>query len=195
MENQEIKNKLENIEILLQTIIQTSNDPKVKSQEKQALTDAIISVNATKEEMKGLISEEKKLLNNFKPTVEVKQMTVDVDLTQPWYWVSAAILLLAISIGLNFHFYNKKEFYRIENAKKMPNYMKYKYIKYYIDEGFIEKLDKDFKANFKEMNDKILQREEELFNAANAEAEAEQKAAEAERLRHVADSLNSIKRY
>lgn len=193
MENQEIKNKLENIEILLQTIIQTSNDPKVKAQEKQALNDAINSVNATKEEIKGIISEEKKLLNNFKPTVEVKQMTVD--LTQPWYWVSAAILLLAISIGLNFHFYNKKEFYRIENAKKMPNYMKYKYIKYYIDEEFIEKLDKDFKENFKEMNNKVLLREEELFNAANAEAEAKQKAAEVERLRHVSDSLNNIKRY
>lgn len=198
MENTEIKNKLENIEILLSTFIQTVNDPKKKAEESEALTKAIESINSTQKEISGLISQEKALIENFKPAVEVKNYSINVK--EPLFWVAGSIGFMLICFTAAFftsrHYYNESEYYQTKANEYFDNNFKYKYMKLFWGEEtekVFKAFDKEYDANWAKYNKQIEKRERELDEMHRASDESKLKAKEAMRLRQKADSLRNAK--
>lgn len=192
MENSEIKDKLENLEILLSSFIQTANDPKKRAEDSELFKKAIEGINSTQKEIEGLISKEKHLIENFKPVVEVKNYSINVK--EPLYWIGGAIVVMLICFVISFSLYQSKEKFENESAVKDWNYMKYKYLVLFGDyqtRSSLKEFDKDYEKNWKKYDQQIIQREKELQEAAMAAKEAEIKAAEAKKLKQRADSLRN----
>lgn len=190
MENQEILTKLENLEILLSTFIQSANDPQKRQKEAEFLNDVRKQTEVLNEEVKGLISEEKRLVEGFNPAVEVRHYSVNVK--EPLYWIAGAILAIIIAFGVSFYLYHEKEQYKKESEHKDWNYMKYKYLMLFSDPRTtkeLKKFDADYHQNWIDYDKKIIKRERELEEAARAAKQAELKAKEAEVLKQKADSL------
>lgn len=190
MENTEIKEKLESIEILLSAFINTANDPEKKKAEGEALAKAVESMTSAKNEISGLISQEKALIQNFKPTYEVKNVSVNVK--EPLWWIFGAMVAVLISGCVCYGLYNTKEKYKLESETKDWNYMKYKYLQLLWSPEMTKALndfDKDYSANWAKYDKEIRQREADIEvankTAANAKlqreaaAKAEQEAREA----------------
>lgn len=192
MENQEILTKLENLEILLSTFIQSANDPQKRQKEAEFLTDVRKQTESLNNEIKGLISEEKRLIEGFNPAVEVRNLTVDVK--KPLFWIAGAILAIMLSFGTGFYLYQRMTKYKKESEHKDWNYMKYKYFQLLADpqtRKSIKAFDEDYKENWIEYDKAIRKRERELQEAAMAAREAELKAKEATALKQRADSLRN----
>lgn len=192
MENTEIKDKLENIEILLSTFIQTVNDPKKKAEESEVLTKAIESINSTQKEISGLISKEKALIENFKPAVEVKNYSVNVK--EPLWWIAGALAAILISGCVCYGFYETKEKYKLESETKDWNYMKYKYFEMFgtpETQRSLKAFNKEYQANWRAIDQQINKREQELKEATEAAENARKNEEAARKLRQKADSLRN----
>lgn len=192
MENQEILTKLENLEILLSTAIQSANDPQKRQKEAEFLSDVRKQTESLNNEIKGLISEEKRLIVGFNPAVEVRHYSVNVK--EPLYWIAGAILAIMLSFGVSFYLYQRMEKYKKESEHKDWNYMKYKYLMLFSDPRTTKQLkaiDADYNQNWQEYDKAIRKRERELEEAARATREAELKAKEAAALKQRADSLRN----
>ena len=192
MENTEIKDKLENIEILLSTFIQTVNDPKKKAEESEVLTKAIESINSTQKEISGLISKEKALIENFKPVVEVKNYSVNVK--EPLWWIAGALAAILISGCVCYGFYETKEKYKLESETKDWNYMKYKYFEMFgtpETQRSLKAFNKEYQANWRAIDQQINKREQELKEATEAAENARKNEEAARKLRQKADSLRN----
>jgi hypothetical protein len=127
MDITEVLGKLENIEILLQAnienmnrIVAEVNDPEKRSKEAEILTQATEQTNSLSEKISGWISQEKALIENFKPTVKVTQY--NIDLKKPFIWILGAILVLIVSCAFTGHFW-------IENARLKDTDMTFRFMK------------------------------------------------------------------
>lgn len=195
MENTEIKDKLENIEILLSTFIQTVNDPKKKAEESEGLTKAIESINSTQKEISGLISQEKALIENFKPAVEVKNYSVNVK--EPLWWIFGAMAAILISGCMCYGFYQSKEKYKYQSDLKDWNHMKYKYFVLFGTpeiQRSLKAFDKEYKANWEKYDQQINKREQEVKEQNEADENARKNEEAARKLRQKADSLRNLRR-
>lgn len=206
----ELKEKLENIEVLLQAniakmnkIVAEANDPEKRQKEAEILINAANSINTTTETIKGLILSEKALIDNFKPTVEVKHTHLNLTVNNPLAWVLGAIAAILISFAVSYWMYYKwqeekslKEHYLQLSNIKDDNYMKYKYLLLFGERPIVQYLkefDKDYQKNWKIYNKQVIKRENELDEAERARKEAELRAAEARKLQQYADSLQNSK--
>jgi hypothetical protein len=197
MDNSEVLQKLENIEILLTANIESMNDPQKTAKEAQILIQASKELNSTSKEIKGLLAQEKELLEGFKPTVEHQHYTIDMK--NPLYWVIGCILFFVISFVTTIYFKGKyedekdlTEKYKKESENKDDNYMKYKYLELFGDDRIFHNLkafDKDYDKNWKVYDNKTNLREQALNEAEKARKEAELKTEEAKRLLQHQDSL------
>ena len=104
MENKEILERLESIEILLSANINVANDKA--SKEAQILIEASKSINYTSNEISGLISKEKQLIEGFNPTVEVRKTYVDFG-KKAYLWVTGVAIIAVISIVINILLYQE----------------------------------------------------------------------------------------
>jgi len=201
MDNSEVLQKLENIEILLAANIESMNDPQKRAKEAQILIEASKELNSISNEIKGLVGQERKLIEGFKPTVEHKHYAINVK--NPLYWVLGSLLCCGIVIFLMFYFKGKyedekvlTEQYKSDSDLKDPNYMKYKYLEIFGNDYIIhfqKELDKDYAKNMKEYDSKVINFEQALDKAERARKEAELKAGESKRLQQHADSLQGMK--
>lgn len=203
MDITELLGKLENIEILLQAnienmnrIVAQVNDPKKRSKEAEILTQAAEQTNSLSEKIVGWISQEKALIENFKPEVKVTQY--NIDLKKPAVWIIGGILILVVSCAFTFHFW-------IENAGLKENDMKFRFMKLRTDlqgskfrtiseaayavEGY-------YRDHFAYVDSFVVSREKELRIAAEEaelakqrEGEAKVASDEAKKLKQHADSL------
>jgi len=168
MENTEIKEKLEGIEVLLSAFIRSANDPQKKKLEGEVLTKAIDSINSAQKEISGLILEEKTLIQNFKPAVEVKHYNLDIK--KPLYWYTGVAIFTCLNILVMALFFNTLQDYKKQAKDYYPNYMKYRYMEFYFTPESIEtmnKLDKDYEAEGAKMDEQIIQRQHDV-DVANA---------------------------
>ena len=206
MDNTELLGKLENIEILLQAnienmnrIVAQANDPEKRSKEAEILTQATEQTNSLAEKIAGWISQEKALIENFKPEVKVTQY--NIDLKKPAVWILGAILVLVVSCAFTCHFW-------IENARLKENDMKFRFMKLRTDlqgskfhtiseaayavEGY-------YRDHSTYVDSFVLSREKELRIAAEEAELAKQREAEAKVANEVAKKLkqhaDSLKRH
>jgi hypothetical protein len=196
MENQEILDKLENIEILLSTFIQSANDPQKRQKEAEFLNEVRKQTESLNNEIKGLVLEEKHLIKSFNPTVEVKHLHIDVK--EPFTWIAGAVVFMLICFTAAFftsrHYYNESEYYHQKANDYFDNNMKYKYIKMFWGdetEKALKAFDKEYDANWQKFGKKVEKRERELDEMQRATDEAKIKANEAMRLKQKADSLRN----
>lgn len=208
MEN--IEQKLNEIHFLLASnieqmnkFVKEANDPEKRQKEAQILIETAKSINSTTEAMKGLISSEKALIENFKPEVKHTQTTLSLTVNNPLGWVIGAIAAILISFAASYWMYSKwqdektlTEQYKQESGLKDWNYMKYKYLEMFGEpqlSSYLKAFDKEYEKNWKEMDKKIRKRERLDEEAAQAKRDAEFKAAEAKKAQAVADSLQNAR--
>ena len=203
MDNTELLGKLENIEILLQAnienmnrIVAQANDPEKRSKEAEILTQASEQTNSLSEKISGWISQEKALIENFKPEVKVTQY--NIDLKKPAVWILGAILILIVSWAFTCRFW-------IENARLKDTDMTFRFLKLRTDlqgskfrtiseaayavEGY-------YKDHSSYVDSFVVSREKKLRIAAEVaelakqrEGEAKVAGEEAKKLKQHADSL------
>ena len=201
MDNSEILQKLENIEILLASNIESMNDPQKRAKEAEILIQASKELNTASNEIKGLVVQERKLLEGFKPTIEHKHYSIDMK--NPIIWVVVCILFCISSIVVSIVYerkYQKEKTlvvkYFNESDQKDWNYMKYKWQELFGDPATIHNLkafDVKYQKDWKELDKQTIKREKELDEAERTRKEAELKAGELKRLQQHADSLQGIK--
>lgn len=202
MDEKRLSQLMEDIEIFVQgtaknneKILQALNDPK----QAQILIEAAKSINSATDSIKGLVASEKALIDNFKPTVEVKHTQLNLTVNNPLGWVLGAIAAILISFAASYWMYSKwqdekalKERYKKDSSLKDWNYMKYKYLLLFGEPEIVDYLtdfNKEYNKNYEVYDEKVFKREKQLDEAARTKREAELKAAEAKRLQQHADSL------
>ena len=210
MENLEsLTQKLEDIELLfasnieaMNKIVKESNDPEKRQKEAQILNEASKRHESLLNEISGLISKEKQLIENFKPTVEVNKNSYTIDAKSPLGWVIACLLIgvMGIATGLTFwYFYNEEKGFneRLSKAidKEEPGYMKYQYIKYTYgteSRNALQSLDKEYVTNWKNIDKKVRDMDKKVEAAERADREYKATQEEAEKEKHEADSLKNL---
>ncbi len=201
MDNSEVLQKLENIEILLAANIETMNDPQKRAKEAEILIQASKELNSTSNEIKGLIAQEKRLIEGFKPTIEHKHYSIDMK--NPIIWVVVCLLFCISSVIVSI-FYERKyqkehalgvKYFNESNTKDW-NYMKYKWQELFGDPATIRNLkafDVKYQKDWKMCDKQTSKREQELDEAERTRREAELKAGELKKLQQHADSLQGMK--
>ena len=127
MDNSEILQKLENIEILLASNIESMNDPRKRAKEAEILIQASKELNSTSSEITGLVAQERQLIECFKPTVEHRHYTINMKNPITWVLSCVIISVVAIIIAVWFHLENKQ--LKAKNAELSITDMKYRYLK------------------------------------------------------------------
>jgi hypothetical protein len=203
MDITELLGKLENIEILLQAnienmnrIVAEVNDPKKCSKEAEILTQASEQTNSLSEKIAGWISQEKALIENFRPTVKVTQY--NIDLKKPFLWILGAILILVFSCAFTCRFW-------IENARLKNTDMTFRFLKLRTDlqgskfrtiSEAAYAVEDYYRDHSTYIDSFVISREKELKLASEEaelakqrEADAKVASEEAKKLKQHADSL------
>lgn len=199
MDEKKINQLLENIEIFMEStaknnerILEELNGIKNEPKTAQILAESEKTVKRLSDEISGLILAEKRLVEGFKPVVEVRQYSVNVK--EPLWWIIGAVFVMVACIFVSYSLYDSKEQYKQESELKDWNHMKYKYLELFGDpqtRRSLKEFNADYGKNWKTYDQQIIKRERELDEAAKAAKEAQLKATEAKKLQQRADSLRN----
>lgn len=209
----ELKEKLESIEVLLQAniakmnkIVAEANDPQKKAEEAQILIKASQEISSVSNELKKSNLSLKNAIEGFKPTVEVRQMQVDVK--KPLFWILGAVFVMIICGLTTYHFIQENSNLEAKNAKLRKVDMKYRYLKVatFINVKKFENtkdltaaMDDYYSRNPNEVDSTVYAKEKQIREAFEAqelarqqEAAANQALEEAKRAKQKADSLKKV---
>lgn len=201
---EELKAKLEGIEFLIAANIEQMNKANQEvSQKGQKEAEFLIlstkQLNSTIEEFKSKFGAFDDVLRNFNPTIEQRQVMVDVK--KPLFWILGAVFSILISFSTCYVFYSQLKQERLEKAHWMKqseikdwNYMKYKYLLMFGEpriSNFLKNFDQAYIKNYQQYDQKVIIREQQLEQAARAEREAELKRSEAKKAQRALDSINA----
>ena len=201
---EELKAKLEGIEFLIAANIEQMNKANQEvSQKGQKEAEFLIlstkQLNSTIEEFKSKFGAFDDVLRNFNPTIEQRQVMVDVK--KPLFWILGAVFSILISFSTCYVFYSQLKQERLEKAHWMKqseikdwNYMKYKYLLMFGEpriSSYLKNFDQAYIKNYQQYDQKVIIREQQLEQAARAEREAELKRSEAKKAQRALDSINA----
>lgn len=201
---EELKAKLEGIEFLIAANIEQMNKANQEvSQKGQKEAEFLIlstkQLNSTLEEFKSKFGAFDDVLRNFNPTIEQRQVMVDVK--KPLFWILGAVFSILISFSTCYVFYSQLKQERLEKAHWMKqseikdwNYMKYKYLLMFGEpriSSYLKNFDQAYIKNYQQYDQKVIIREQQLEQAARAEREAELKRSEAKKAQRALDSINA----
>jgi len=163
-----------------------------------SLKDTIIQICDAIEEIKQIRREE---------SPQVKHVYINVK--EPLWWIMGAVSVILISIIICVHFYDKNQGLKEELESLKPNDIKYRFFKlsnlplqellkkdFKTSAECVAQIDNQYKKDANKIINFVLNREEELRKAVEAEelsrlkeAEAKEAAEEAKKLKKKADSL------
>jgi len=200
---EELNERLEQIQAMLEANVSKMN--KIVSAESQKTLKEAEILNESAKRLNlsldgfqtkfGLIDD---VLRNFKPSVEVKQIKVDVK--EPLTWILSAAGVMVLSFVVCMLFYNhaqkakqERDYYKYLSTIREDNYYKYRYLKQFGNEklsDYLYRFDDDFQANRTQWIEKTIEREKQIEAAAMAAKEAELKSQEARQAQRALDSIN-----
>ena len=209
MKDEELESKLNEIQYLLASNIEVmkkitaeANDPQKRSKEAEILTEASKTINSTTDEIKGLISSEKHLLANFKPVTECKHITLDQKSRLGYIWAFMALALGAMIVA-GYYVYDNYELKKVNEGlvsrvnKEEAGYMKWQYNKYFNAvskeaKQAVKEFENEYNANWKKYDQKIRDMDAKVEAQQRAEIEYKLEQEEADRKKHIADSLKNL---
>lgn len=199
---EELNEKMEQLQAMLEANISKMN--KIVSDESQKTLKEAEILNESAKRLNlsldgfqtkfGLMDD---VLRNFKPSIEVKQIKVDVK--EPLTWILSATGAILISFLVCFLFYNhakeakqERDYYKNLSLVFQDNFYKYKYLEQFGGRelsGYLVRFDDDFQDNRKAWIDKVIERDNQLEEAARAARESDLKNQEAKQAQRTLDSI------